>query len=117
MPPGPRFEGQDRCVLFGQLRHFALLPDTLIVGAARHAEKSARRCFLSGSVPAGPRDVRSPFVAPFRCLTFLTDYGLEDGFTAACHGVAAQIAPQIPVVDITHLIPGGDVRRGAAVLA
>jgi S-adenosylmethionine hydrolase len=56
-------------------------------------------------------------VAPFRCLTFLTDYGLEDGFTAACHGVAAQIAPQIPVVDITHLIPGGDVRRGAAVLA
>ena len=63
------------------------------------------------------RDVRSRFVAPFRCLTFLTDYGLEDGFTAACHGVAAQIAPQIPVVDITHLIPGGDVRRGAAVLA
>ena len=56
-------------------------------------------------------------MAPFRCLTFLTDYGLEDGFTAACHGVAAQIAPQIPVVDITHLIPGGDVRRGAAVLA
>ena len=56
-------------------------------------------------------------MASFRCLTFLTDYGLEDGFTAACHGVAAQIAPQIPVVDITHLIPGGDVRRGAAVLA
>ena len=56
-------------------------------------------------------------MAPFRCLTFLTDYGLEDGFTAACHGVAAQIAPGIPVIDITHLIPGGDVRRGAAVLA
>ncbi len=56
-------------------------------------------------------------MAPFSCLTFLTDYGLEDGFTAACHGVAAQIAPQIRVIDITHLIPGGDVRRGAAVLA
>ena len=56
-------------------------------------------------------------MAPFSCLTFLTDYGLEDGFTAACHGVAARIAPQIPVIDITHLIPGGDVRRGAAVLA
>jgi S-adenosylmethionine hydrolase len=56
-------------------------------------------------------------VASFRCLTFLTDYGLEDGFTAACHGVAAQIAPQIPMVDITHLVPSGDVRRGAAVLA
>ena len=56
-------------------------------------------------------------MVPFRCLTFLTDYGLEDGFTAACHGVAAQIAPQIRIVDITHLIPSGDVRRGAAVLA
>lgn len=68
-------------------------------------------------MPAASCDVRSRIVAPFRCLTFLTDYGLEDGFTAACHGVAAQIAPEIPVVDITHLIPGGDVRRGAAVLA
>src|ERR1700755_1572786 len=63
------------------------------------------------------RDVRSRFVAPFRCLTFLTDYGLEDGFTAACHGVAAQLAPELRVVDITHLVPSGDVRRGAAVLA
>jgi len=68
-------------------------------------------------MPAAWCDVRSRIVAPFRCLTFLTDYGLEDGFTAACRGVAAQIAPEIPVVDITHLIPGGDVRRGAAVLA
>jgi hypothetical protein len=56
-------------------------------------------------------------VTPYSCLTFLTDYGLEDGFAAACRGVAARIAPQIPVIDITHLIPGGDVRRGAAVLA
>jgi S-adenosyl-L-methionine hydrolase (adenosine-forming) len=56
-------------------------------------------------------------VAPYSCLTFLTDYGLEDGFVAACRGVAIRIAPQIPVIDITHLIPGGDVRRGAAVLA
>ncbi len=51
------------------------------------------------------------------CLTFLTDFGLEDGFVAACHGVALGIAPSIPVIDITHLVPPGDVRRGAAVLA
>jgi S-adenosyl-L-methionine hydrolase (adenosine-forming) len=51
------------------------------------------------------------------CLTFLTDFGLEDGFVAACHGVAARIAPDVRIIDITHLVPPGDVRRGAAVLA
>jgi S-adenosyl-L-methionine hydrolase (adenosine-forming) len=56
-------------------------------------------------------------VGRFRYLSFLTDYGLEDGFVAACHGVAARIAPDAGVIDVTHLIPHGDVRRGAAVLA
>lgn len=53
----------------------------------------------------------------FGCLTFLTDFGLEDGFVASCHGVAARIAPSARIIDITHLVPPGDVRRGAAVLA
>ena len=53
----------------------------------------------------------------FRYLSFLTDYGLEDGFVAACHGVSARIAPHADVIDVTHLVPPGDVRRGAAVLA
>ena len=53
----------------------------------------------------------------FRYLSFLTDYGLEDGFVAACHGVAARIAPHAAIIDVTHLVPPGDVRRGAAVLA
>ena len=53
----------------------------------------------------------------FRCLSFLTDYGLDDGFVAACHGVAARIAPHAAIIDVTHLVPPGDVRRGAAVLA
>src|SRR3984957_19352328 len=61
--------------------------------------------------------VRSPFVTVYNHLSFLTDYGLEDGFVAACHGVAARIAPTARVIDITHLVPPGDVRRGAAVLA
>jgi hypothetical protein len=56
-------------------------------------------------------------VTSLSCLTFLTDFGLEDGFVAACHGVAARIAPATRVIDITHLVPPGDVRRGAAVLA
>jgi S-adenosylmethionine hydrolase len=56
-------------------------------------------------------------VTQFHCLTFLTDYGLEDAFVAVCHAVASQIAPSLHITDITHLIPLGDVRRGAAVLA
>jgi S-adenosylmethionine hydrolase len=56
-------------------------------------------------------------VTHFRYLSFLTDYGLEDGFVAACHGVSARIAPHADIIDVTHLIPPGDVRRGAAVLA
>jgi S-adenosylmethionine hydrolase len=51
------------------------------------------------------------------CLTFLTDYGLADPFVAVCHGVAAQIAPELRITDITHQIPLGDIRRGAVVLA
>jgi S-adenosylmethionine hydrolase len=65
----------------------------------------------------GPGVVQSPFVASFDSLTFITDYGLEDGFVAACHGVAARIAPSARIIDITHLVQPGDVRRGAAVLA
>ncbi|MGI5522768.1 SAM hydrolase/SAM-dependent halogenase family protein [Micromonospora sp. CA-259024] len=54
-------------------------------------------------------------VTPWISLT--TDYGLSDGFVAACHGVIARIAPAARVVDVTHLVPPADVRRGAAVLA
>jgi S-adenosylmethionine hydrolase len=56
-------------------------------------------------------------VTQFHCLTFLTDYGLEDAFVAVCHAVASQIAPELRITDITHLIPPGDIRRGAVVLA
>jgi S-adenosylmethionine hydrolase len=68
-------------------------------------------------MPAADTAVRSPFVTVYNYLSFLTDYGLEDGFVAACHGAAARIAPASRVIDITHLVPPGDVRRGAAVLA
>jgi S-adenosyl-L-methionine hydrolase (adenosine-forming) len=56
-------------------------------------------------------------VSRFRCVGFLTDYGLEDGFVAVCHGVVGRIAPEARIVDIGHLVPAYDVRRGAAVLA
>jgi S-adenosylmethionine hydrolase len=56
-------------------------------------------------------------VVGLRCVSLLSDYGLEDGFVAACHGVLARIAPDVRIIDITHLVPPGDVRRGATVLA
>lgn len=50
-------------------------------------------------------------------ITLTTDYGLSDGFVAACHGVIAWLSPATRVIDVTHLVAPGDVRRGAAVLA
>ncbi|MEH0935151.1 SAM hydrolase/SAM-dependent halogenase family protein [Micromonospora psammae] len=54
---------------------------------------------------------------PTAWISLTTDYGLGDGFVAACHGVIARIAPAARVIDVTHLVPAADVRRGAAVLA
>jgi S-adenosyl-L-methionine hydrolase (adenosine-forming) len=56
-------------------------------------------------------------MGPTAWISLTTDYGLTDGFVAACHGVIARIAPAARVIDVTHLVPPGDVRRGAAVLA
>lgn len=50
-------------------------------------------------------------------VAFLTDYGLTDGYVAACHGVIARIAPPARVIDVTHEVPAQDVRHGAVVLA
>jgi S-adenosylmethionine hydrolase len=53
----------------------------------------------------------------FRWISLTTDYGLSDGFVAACHGVIARHAPGVRVIDVTHLVPPGDIARGATVLA
>jgi S-adenosylmethionine hydrolase len=52
-----------------------------------------------------------------RPITFLSDYGYEDEFAGVCRAVIARIAPEAPLIDITHGIPRHDVRHGAAVLA
>jgi S-adenosylmethionine hydrolase len=54
-------------------------------------------------------------VAP-RPITFLSDYGYEDEFAGVCRAVVARIAPEAPLVDLTHGVPAGDVRRGATIL-
>ncbi len=53
----------------------------------------------------------------FDYISFTTDYGLSDGFVAACHGVIARLAPPVRVIDVTHQIAPGEVTRAAAVLA
>jgi hypothetical protein len=50
-------------------------------------------------------------------ISFTTDYGLDDGFVAACRGVIARIAPRIQVIDVTHAVPPQRVRQGATTLA
>jgi hypothetical protein len=52
-----------------------------------------------------------------RPITFLSDYGTDYEFAGVCRAVITRIAPEAPVVDITHGIPRHDVRHGAAVLA
>jgi S-adenosylmethionine hydrolase len=56
-------------------------------------------------------------MAGYDWISFTTDYGLSDGFVAACHGVIARVAPAVRVIDVTHQVPPADVSRGAAVLA
>ncbi|MCD6014856.1 MAG: SAM-dependent chlorinase/fluorinase [Solirubrobacterales bacterium] len=52
-----------------------------------------------------------------RPITFLSDYGSDDEFAGVCRAVIARLAPEAPVVDLTHGIRRHDVRQGAAVLA
>jgi S-adenosylmethionine hydrolase len=49
-------------------------------------------------------------------VTLLTDYGLRDEFVGVCHGVIRRIAPDVPIVDVTHGIPRHGVREGALAL-
>ncbi len=64
------------------------------------------------ATPGGVSDGRG-----YGWVSLTTDYGLSDGFVAVCHGVLARAAPAVRVLDITHLVPPGDVSAGAAVLA
>lgn len=56
-------------------------------------------------------------MASYGWVSLTTDYGLSDGFVAACHGVIARLAPTVRVIDVTHQVRPGDVTGAAAVLA
>jgi S-adenosyl-L-methionine hydrolase (adenosine-forming) len=50
-------------------------------------------------------------------ITFLSDFGLADGFVGTCHGVMKRIAPDAQIIDLTHGIKAQEVLQGALVLA
>jgi len=61
--------------------------------------------------------VSSPPSPEPRPVTFLTDFGYGDEYAGVCRLVIAGIDPRIRVIDLSHGIPPGDVRRGALALA
>jgi S-adenosylmethionine hydrolase len=50
------------------------------------------------------------------CITLLTDFGITDSYVAEIKGVLLSTAPAAMLVDVTHLVPPGDLRAGAYVL-
>ena len=52
-----------------------------------------------------------------RPITLLSDYGTDDEFAGVCRAVIARIAPDAPVIDLTHGVRRHAVAEGAAVLA
>ena len=46
----------------------------------------------------------------------ITDFGTSDYYAGALRGVLAALLPGAPVVDITHEVPAGDIRRAAIIL-
>lgn len=50
-------------------------------------------------------------------ITFLSDYGDEDEFAGVCRAVIRQIAPEAPLIDLTHGIGRQGIRHGALALA
>jgi S-adenosylmethionine hydrolase len=50
-------------------------------------------------------------------IVLLTDFGLQDHTVGVMKGVIAGIAPDAPVIDLTHAIAAGDVHAAAIALS
>jgi S-adenosyl-L-methionine hydrolase (adenosine-forming) len=63
--------------------------------------------------------VSASFPSPISAIppiALLTDFGVADGYPGVMKGVILGIAPNAPLVDLTHEIPPQDVRSAAWVL-
>jgi len=47
--------------------------------------------------------------APKQPIALLSDFGTRDGYIGAVKGVLCRLAPGVPLLDITHDIPPGDI--------
>jgi S-adenosylmethionine hydrolase len=52
-----------------------------------------------------------------RPIVFLSDFGLGNEWVGLCHSVMTGIAPQCPIVDLSHLVRPLEVASGALLLA
>jgi len=52
-----------------------------------------------------------------RPIVFLSDFGLGNEWVGICHSVMSGIAPECPIVDLSHLIRPLEVASGALLLA
>jgi len=51
-----------------------------------------------------------------KIVTITTDFGLQDWFVGVMKGILLQSVPDVQLIDITHLIPQGDIRAAAFLL-
>jgi S-adenosylmethionine hydrolase len=52
-----------------------------------------------------------------RPIVFLSDFGLGNEWVGLCHAVMSGIAPECPIVDLSHLVRPLEVTSGAILLA
>jgi len=50
-------------------------------------------------------------------ITFLTDFGGQGGYVAACEATLASLRPEVRVLHLSHEVSVGDISEGATVLA
>jgi hypothetical protein len=55
-------------------------------------------------------------MAAGRPIVFLSDFGYRNEWVGICHAVMNRVAPDSPIVDLSHGIPPLDVRAGAMVV-
>ncbi len=56
------------------------------------------------------------FVGNASVVACITDFGTSDYYAGALRGALANLLPSVSIVDVTHGIPPGDIRRAAIVL-
>lgn len=55
-------------------------------------------------------------IQPMRCISLLTDFGLQDTFVGVMKGVIYGIAPEVRIVDLSHQVQPQNILQGAVLL-